>query len=224
MIISSYHKKYENIDLRIKDIPLTRTKTYKYLGIKIDQHLNYTQHIDNMAGAVKNKIRTITRLSHFMPKGITLMLYKALVLPHFDYGSSIWGSASPNLLAKLQDIQTKTLIRVLKRKDLEDRELHRLARIQTLEQRRNEQLLVMIYNILILRHDSYLLEELEPLNHGHNTRNNQALHLPKPNRNYLKRTITYRGIQLWNSTIPLLQNFNSKATLKSCYRQYCLML
>ena len=111
--------------------------------------------------------------------------------------------------------------------DLEDRELHRLARlarIQTLEQRRNEQLLVMIYNILILRHDSYLLEELEPLNHGHNTRNNQVLHLPKPNRNYLKRTITYRGIQLWNSTIPLLQNFNSKATLKNCYRQYCLML
>ena len=173
MIISSYHKKYENIDLRIKDIPLTRTKTYKYLGIKIDQHLNYTQHINNIAGAVKNKIRTITRLSLFMPKGITLMLYKALVLPHFDYGSSIWGSASPNLLAKLQDIQTKTLIRVL-----EDKELHRLAKIQTLEQRRNEKLLVMIYNILILRHDFYLLEELEPLNHGHNTRNNQALHLP----------------------------------------------
>ena len=222
MIISSHLKKFDDIDLHIKNIPVTRTKAYKYLGIKIDQHLNYNLHIDNLAGTVKNKIRTIKRISHFLPKNITMMLYKALVVPHFDYGSSIWGSASQTLLGKLQDIQTKTLIRFTRRKDLNANELHRIAKVQTLEQRRNEQLLIIIYNTYVLKHESYLLENLKPLHHGHNTRNNQALHLPKPNTNYLKRSITYRGIQLWNSTVPLLNNFTSKATLKNCYRQYCL--
>ena len=39
MIISSHHKKYENINIQIKDLPVTRTKAYKYLGVKVDQHL-----------------------------------------------------------------------------------------------------------------------------------------------------------------------------------------
>ena len=65
MIISGYHKKYENINIRIKDSQITRTRAYKYLGVKIDQHLNYSQHINNLAGTVKNKLRTITRLSHY---------------------------------------------------------------------------------------------------------------------------------------------------------------
>ena len=49
----------------------------------------------------------------------------------------------------------------------------------------------------------------------------KALHLPKPNTNYLKRTLTYRGIQLWNSVIPLLQEFDGKSALKRNYRKYC---
>ena len=222
MVISSHAKKYDDIDLTIKNDKLLRTKAYKYLGVRIDQHLNYSQHINYLAGTVKNKIRTISRLSHYMPKSINIMLYKALVLPHLDYGSAIWGSASATLLANLQDLQTKTLAKLLKMKGGEEKEVHILAKIQTLQQRRDEQLLISIFNILVLRHDSYLLEELQTLNHGHNTRNNQALHLPKPNTNYLKRTITYRGIQLWNSTVHKLKNFDSKSSLKLSFRLYCL--
>ena len=82
MIISGHHKKFENIDIRIKD---SRTKLYKYLGVKIDQNLNYSQHMNNLAATVKNKIRSITRISHFLPKGIVMTLYKSLITAHFDY-------------------------------------------------------------------------------------------------------------------------------------------
>ena len=91
MIVSGHHKKYENVDLHVKESQIIRTKSYKYLGVKIDQHLNYLQHINNLAGTVKNKLRTITRLSNFLPKGVILMLYKALIIPHFDYASCIMG-------------------------------------------------------------------------------------------------------------------------------------
>ena len=71
-----------------------------------------------------------------------------------------------------------------------------------------------IYNVFVLNHECYLIEKPKTLNHGHNTRSNKALHLSKPNTNYLKRTVTYRGIQLWNSIIPLLPELDSKAALK----------
>ena len=43
MIVSGHHKKYENVYLHIKDSQIIRTKSYKYLGVKVDQHLNYSQ-------------------------------------------------------------------------------------------------------------------------------------------------------------------------------------
>ena len=64
-----------------------------------------------------------------MPKGIILMLYKALIVPHFDYASCIWGSANSTDLKKLQDIQTHSLSRIFKRNDLNEKDLHALAKI-----------------------------------------------------------------------------------------------
>ena len=54
MILSGHNKKFENIDIRIKDSPIIRTKSYKYLGVKIYQNLNYSQHINTLGGTVKN--------------------------------------------------------------------------------------------------------------------------------------------------------------------------
>ena len=82
--------------------------------------------------------------------------------------------------------------------------------------------LIHIFNIFMLQKECYLLEEPKTINHGHNTRNNNALFIPKPNTNYLKKTVTYRATQLWNSTIPFLQEFDSKSALKKSYRLYCL--
>ena len=82
MIISGHNKKIENIDIRIKDSPIIRTKSYKYLGVKIYQNLNYSQHIDNLGGTVKNKIRSIARIRHFLPKEIVMTLYKSLITAH----------------------------------------------------------------------------------------------------------------------------------------------
>ena len=80
------------------------------------------------------------------------MLYKALIIPHFDYASYIWGSASTSLLTDLQDIQTKDLYQLLKMKNLDENYLHGMAKIQTLENRQNEELLILIFNVFVLKH------------------------------------------------------------------------
>ena len=153
-----------------------------------------------------------------MPTQTSIMLYKALVSPHFDYASCVWGSGSASQIDNLQDIQSKALENLLRHNNLEEKDLHTMAKTLTLEQRRNEQLLILMYNVYILKQECHLLEEPRTVNHGHNTRNNAALYIPKPNSNFLKKTVTYRGIQLWNSTIPLLAEFDSKFTLKrNCF-------
>ena len=82
MIISGHNKKFENIDIHIKDSPIIRTKSYKYLSVKMYLNLNHSQHINNLAGIVNNQIRSITRIRHFLPKGIIMTLYKSLITAH----------------------------------------------------------------------------------------------------------------------------------------------
>ena len=129
-----------------------------------------------------------------------MTLYKSLITPHFDYASMTWGSASTPLLNDLQEIQSKAFARLLKQKDIEEKDLHRIAKIRTLEQLRNEQLLILIYNIFVLNHECYLIEKPKTVNHGHNTMNNKALHLPKLNTNYVKKTNII--IEEYNYGIP----------------------
>ena len=52
--------------------------------------------------------------------------------------------------------------------------------------------------------------------------NDKDLHLPKPNANFLKRTVAYRAMTLWNKMPEVIRNADGKKTLKTLYRKYYL--
>ena len=118
MIISTTHKKYANLNLSLNGEALDRARNYKYLGAILDENLSYKGHINQVATTVNHKTRTLRRLGHFLPQKTMIMLYKSLILPHLDYAAMIWGSASDAQLQPLQDLQTKTLTRLLNLKTL----------------------------------------------------------------------------------------------------------
>ena len=155
MVISCPQKKYEKITL--DGTQLVRASSYKYLGVKIDQNLNYSQHINTLAKTINLKIRTLCRLSHILPKGIIVLLYKSIIVPHLDYANIIWGSASANLLQHLQDIQTRAISKLTKNKNLSDRLINEDYGIQRLSQRRKLNLAILIYNTYISGLDSCLI-------------------------------------------------------------------
>ena len=217
MIVSTSHKSFPNIALNLNHEVLDRTRSYKYLGVILDENLTYKDHINHVATTVNNKTRTLRRLSHFLPKKIIIMLYKSLI-PHLDYAAMIWGSASTSQLQPLQDLQTKTLIQLVKNSEIDEQEVHTLCNISLLKHRRNEQLAIITFNILQRDHDSYLIKPLGTANHPYATRGHELnLVLPKPNTNSMKRTVTYRGIQTWNELPNQTRLCENKQTLKRCY-------
>ena len=58
----------------------------KYLGVVIDNELNFKQHIKIMEEKVARSIETLSKLRHFFPQNIMLQLYYALVHPFLSYG------------------------------------------------------------------------------------------------------------------------------------------
>ena len=113
-------------------------------GVKLECNLNFEQHVKYIQNIITTKIRTLLHLRNFLPAKTSLLVYKTTILPHMDYAALVWGSAGVTVLDELQDMQTKTLERLLQLKGLDDVTLHYKANMQFLDCGRKEPLLITL--------------------------------------------------------------------------------
>ena len=90
----------ENI-IKIGNQKLKKVDKVKFLGIIIDDKLNWEPHIDHLAQKLKSSIIMIKRIMEFIPNSEYNKIDDALFKSHLSYCISSWG-AIPNY--KLQSI------------------------------------------------------------------------------------------------------------------------
>ena len=108
-----FHNRQNNITdiipkLKINGIPIEHVKQFNFLGIIIDEHMTWNQHINKVACKITRTIYTLTRLKRFLPQSILRTLYNSLILPHLSYGILNWGF-KPGRLIKLQKWAIRTI-------------------------------------------------------------------------------------------------------------------
>jgi hypothetical protein len=82
----------------------------KYLGVILDQKLNFSEHIKSrlqIANAMKMKLTNLLHNKKLSLKNKKL-IYTAILRPTLLYASQIWLTTSPSNLAKLEAFQSKT--------------------------------------------------------------------------------------------------------------------
>ena len=90
MLIGPIQKiKNYSLDVSLENVPLRNVTKVKYLGVWINNHLKWDDHIDYIRQRVINKIHCLRRLLP-LPSRVTALLYKLYVLPIFDYCDCIW--------------------------------------------------------------------------------------------------------------------------------------
>ena len=97
-----------NIDLKIKDTPLERTSEFDFLGLVINERLNWNAHINKIANKTARIIGILKRLHHLLPRNTLLLIYNSLFLPHINYSILAWGYSCDRIF-KLQ----KSAIRLI---------------------------------------------------------------------------------------------------------------
>ena len=85
-----------------------RVTEFNFLGLTIDEHLNWKSHIQKVSNKVSRLIGVLNRLKKFVPQTVLGILYNALILPHFQF-SILARGFNPGRLNKLQ----KMAIRVI---------------------------------------------------------------------------------------------------------------
>ncbi len=82
VIFGSKHKLAGNRDtpLYINQEQIERVKSIKYLGMILDEQLNFEEHIDYLISKTVNKLGILRKSREFLDQKTSLLLYKSLVL------------------------------------------------------------------------------------------------------------------------------------------------
>ncbi len=81
----------DNMILTINDLPIERVSKVKFLGLIINNCLNWNDHIHHVKGKISSGIYALNTVKHILPQSHLKTIYYSLVNSYLNYGILIWG-------------------------------------------------------------------------------------------------------------------------------------
>ena len=187
-------KKAKNVVIKINNEILGHVPTYKYLGIHLDQTLNYKYHSENLLRLINHKLYMFSKIRRYLNVTSALAIYKTMILPYFDYGDIIYMSSNIPEIRKLDKNHIRGLRIGFKiQGKIEDNDLFNLANISNLENRRK----VHLRNFMYRNKEKCVTKEENTITTRLNS--GPTFKVKKPNCENYKRNVYYAGAVEWNS-------------------------
>lgn len=98
-----------DINIAMEGVRLDRVESTKFLGVYIDNLLNWKQHTTQIALKISKNIYLINRLKKILPLKSLKTLYFTMIHPYFLYCNIVWGCATLVALNKLITLQKRAL-------------------------------------------------------------------------------------------------------------------
>ena len=98
-----------NDTLTVSDIVIKREKVVKLLGVKIDDKLNFDNHIRYICCRAAKQISALGRLHKILSVQQKRLVYKSFIVSNFNYCPLIWHFCNKTSLLKLEKLQERAL-------------------------------------------------------------------------------------------------------------------
>jgi hypothetical protein len=87
---------------------LKRVVVTKFLGLMIDENLSWEEHVNYISKKVAKGLGMLRRIRDLVPINTLVDIFSSIILPHFDYCSSVWDNqCRKGLRDKLQKLQNR---------------------------------------------------------------------------------------------------------------------
>ena len=203
--------------------PLEQACSIKYLGIYIDSHLSWHDHIDYVCDKVSKSINIMTKVKRYLGNKSLTSIYYSLIYPYLIYGCLLWGNNYDNPLSQLIRLQNKA-VRIINDVPLRDHITPHYVNLGLLKFRD----IVKMYTCLFMY--EYVCENkpcnfsiplvLEQHNYSTRSASNQKLHLPHSRINIRKFCPTVIGKYYWNDLPLFIRDNSSKVLFKKALFKY----
>ena len=209
-----------NTSMRIKvdNNDIESVNTLKLLGVKIDNQLNFKEHIKYACSRASQRVGVLTRLRNLIPTEAKLQLFKAAILPYLTYCHVVWHFCLASDKRKLERVQERGLRAIYKDKSSDYLALLKRAKLPTLENRRLQDIATIMYKVKNKLAPSYITELFKMNTSGYNLRKSD-FHIPRINTTrYGKHSLRYLGPLLFNKLPFNLRNKDSLKSFKTAIR------
>ena len=188
-------------NLIVNGITISMTDQSKFLGVIIDKHLSFMQHIQHIKSKISKEIGILYKCSRIFDEKTLLTLYYSFVYPYFNYCLPVWGSTYESYLAPLVILQKKAvrLIYGAKRYD------HTEPIFQALKLLKLGQLYVYSIQLIMFKFAKNALPNIfdaffqrNTSVHYHNTRQQLLYRLPLLRTSPACKTVRLRGVHTFN--------------------------
>ena len=113
VIFRSPWKRLDSIPrLKLAGKVLTPSKWVKYLGVHLDEHLNWKHHVSTIAAKLRRANGAISKIRHYVPTKTLLNVYHAIFVSHVRYAAQIWALCDNTTTHRIQVLQN-TAIRLM---------------------------------------------------------------------------------------------------------------
>ena len=211
-------KKQALLNIKINEQQLSQVKSFKYLGVHVDEKLKWDVHIEQTRNELSKMVNYLGRLRQFVNMSELKLIYKSIILPHFDYGDVVWQSASSKSLTQLQKIQNRAgriILKVNPYSHTSTSQIHSCLGWKMIRERQTSHLILLTYKILNNMTPAYLKDMFKFKPSPYSLRNEHNLFLPKPTTNYCKRSFVYRASLQYNKLSPDLRKLPTFAIFKN---------
>ena len=192
--------------LHINNIPIVRVQEFDFLGITLNQHMTWKNHIKKVSTKIAKTSGILNKIKNYMPKYILLQLYHSLILPHLNYGILVWGhNTNSLLLLQKRIIRTITNSKYNAHTDPLFRQLNllKIHDIRTIFE------LKFYHKLCNNKLPEYFLQSYIQTNqdiHNINTRNRHSLVIPTHHHQFFQTSLKYTLTHTVNNTLDTILN------------------
>lgn len=213
----------EDLSIMMDEKPIEIAKCVKYLGIWIDNSLSFNIHVEKLKAKINQRVGLLRRLSDKMTRRSKEIFLKSLILPLYDYCSSLLMTIDDfrlNDIQKCINIAYRTVL--CKPKDTSIKLMLEQLKVLPVSDRIKLNMTRLIHSTVIRKLPVLLSEKLISRSDARqrNLRTNSEICLPRWNTLRFRRSMFYEGVKLFNECKKLYDDnnlflFNCKNYIKS---------
>ena len=200
--------------VQIDDKEISMVQFTKFLGVYIDNNMNWKKHISIITNKCLKLMSVLCRLKNLLPCSILYTIYKSLFIPTITYGISAWGNSIGKEIKRLKEIQKKT-IRIICKAKYNSHTGPIFIKLRTLKLDDFFRLdcckLFVKSKMLILK--PYLRQQIQTNQsiHDHHTRQIHNIHQLNIRSSIQSQLLNYKVSCSWNQLPPSLKNCQSNS-------------
>ena len=218
--------KTHKFKVTIDNYSIEQVEQFRYLGVILDNKLNWNAHINYVALKLAQCAGVIYKSRKKVPQKVLLLIYNSLGAHYLRYGVACWGAARDTALTRLKNLQKK-IIRYITNspQDTNVDDKFRELGVLTLDEIYFQEVAKFMYRNSNKTLPASFDEYFKPIDHTHYTRtkSQNVYSLPRPRTDFGKQSIKYNGIKIWSQVPCGIKSITNKDSFNFQIKTFLLV-